>query len=334
MERQRGGRGGGELFVTPRKNKRSRNMEPCYTIDANSPKIGEGTYGTVYKVLDNDGETWLAVKRVTLEDHQGSFEDEVRILRELRHHPNIIQLFAVKGTSLYGEIVLEWMEDHDLSEHIKKRKEQKTPLSDQQICRFFYQILCAIDHVHSKNIMHLDIKPANILVRGSVVKLADFGMACHYERDYYHLGKSHMTTWYRAPEIILGARYRVKDEWWGVKLTPAVDIWGCACVLYEMRSEGDPLFPTTAADCCGIGMLMRMIVHLGTPTDEVWPGITSTPHYNKNWPRIPLRHKRKTRLSPEQELMYSMLVYDPNQRPTAARCLQSPYFENVHEQGF
>lgn len=89
------------------------------------------------------------------------------------------------------------------------------------------QILKGIIYLHSKNVIHRDIKGANILISDKgIVKLADFGLA----RIFYPGNKTYqytnrvVTLWYRAPELLLGAR----------NYSETVDVWSLGCVFAEM----------------------------------------------------------------------------------------------------
>uniref|UniRef100_A0A1B0D110 Uncharacterized protein n=1 Tax=Phlebotomus papatasi TaxID=29031 RepID=A0A1B0D110_PHLPP len=98
--------------------------------------------------------------------------------------------------------------------------------------KYIYQVLRALDFIHSNDVIHRDIKPENVLVsRLGIVKLCDFGFARTYTEnetftDYV------ATRWYRSPELLVG------DPRYGKE----VDIWATGCLYAEMMT-GEPLFP-------------------------------------------------------------------------------------------
>jgi len=153
-----------------------------------------------------------------------------------------------------------------------------------------YQILKGLSFCHSHRILHRDLKLANLLIdRKGILKLADFGLARAFGvpiRAYTH---EVVTLWYRAPEILLGQQ----------RYSTPVDMWSVGCIFAELVTKR-PLFPGD----CEIDELFRIFRFpplpwdgalcygdstsfsasgwhrtLGTPCDEVWPGVTSLPDY-------------------------------------------------------
>jgi len=96
-----------------------------------------------------------------------------------------------------------------------------------------YQIVKSVAFLHSKRILHRDLKPQNILVdsQGNI-KTADFGLARQYTIPIKKYTHEVVTVWYRAPEILLGA----------TEYTTSVDTWSLGCILAELFAN-EPLFP-------------------------------------------------------------------------------------------
>ena len=97
-----------------------------------------------------------------------------------------------------------------------------------------FQILRALQHLHSAGTMHRDVKPENILIsKHKVVKLCDFGFARQtHSCDSFQYTDYVSTRWYRAPELLVGdAQY-----------SQSVDVWAVGCIFAELTT-GLPLFP-------------------------------------------------------------------------------------------
>lgn len=143
--------------------------------------------------------------------------------------------------------------------------------------------------MHGEGIMHRDLKPDNILIRkDKVLKVCDFGLARTFSLPISSLTHEVMTLWYRAPEILLDQE----------KYSPEVDIWSAGHVIITML-KGDALFKGDTE----IDMLFSIFYALGTPTEEMWPGVTKLPFYNKEFPKWPPRSikKKMPLLDPDAE---------------------------------
>lgn len=192
-------------------------------------RIGEGTYGYVYRAVDKDSGEQVALKRVILHNEkQDGFP--LTSLREIKtlircRHENIVELRDVvvgqKRDSVF--LVFEYCE-HDLSVLLKMTQ---TPFKESEIKRLTMQLLAALEFVHKNWIIHRDIKLSNLLYNSrGVLKLADFGLArtVSYPASGNNLTPTVVTLWYRAPELLLGA----SDYSFGV------DMWSVGCILGEL----------------------------------------------------------------------------------------------------
>src|SRR5271167_988615 len=118
---------------------------------------------------------------------------------------------------------------------------------------------------HSHRILHRDLKPQNLLIdKEGNLKLADFGLARAFGVPVRTFTHEVVTLWYRAPEILLG----------GKQYSTPVDIWSIACIFVEMMTH-TPLFPGDSE----IDQLFKIFRQLGTPTDDVWNGVTTLADY-------------------------------------------------------
>ena len=166
--------------------------------------------------------------RLMKEDNKKQIYNEASIMKKL-FHPNVISFKDVfKDVKLdYFYIVMEYANDGDLSKKIKAQK-QKTfgekYFSEEKILQYFYQICRGLQYIHSKNIIHRDIKSQNIfLMKNGKIKIGDFGIAKALTNSKNNASTVIGTPYYFSPEIINGEPYNYKT-----------DIWSLGVVLYEM----------------------------------------------------------------------------------------------------
>uniref|UniRef100_A0A8C8CQG6 Serine/threonine-protein kinase ULK3 n=1 Tax=Oncorhynchus tshawytscha TaxID=74940 RepID=A0A8C8CQG6_ONCTS len=184
-------------------------------------RLGSGTYATVYKAYrKGDNREVVAVKVVGKKTlNKVSMENlltEIEILKTVRH-PHIVQLKDFQWDSENIYLILEWCSGGDLSRFIHSRR-----LLPERVARLFLQqIACALQFLHNHNISHLDLKPQNILLSGSVLKLADFGFAS-YMSPWDERSALRGSPLYMAPEMVCRRQYDSR-----------VDLWSVGVILYE-----------------------------------------------------------------------------------------------------
>ena len=140
--------------------------------------LGKGSYGTVFMVRRHADKLIYAMKKICIEKlstkRRKDALNEVRVLASLKHE-NIIryhEAFIVR-TSLY--VVME-LARGDLNQHIRAAKRRKQQFQGSTICSFFFQIVLGLNFLHSKKIIHRDIKPQNIFIcDGDCLKIGDLG---------------------------------------------------------------------------------------------------------------------------------------------------------------
>jgi serine/threonine protein kinase len=283
-------------------------------------KIGEGTYGTVFKCEDNTTGQMVALKRIRLEPEDEGVPStavrEISLLREL-NHVNIVKLLDVVHQDRKLFLVFEFC-DQDLKKMMDSRA---TPLVGRKLKCLTYQLIDALHACHSKRIVHRDLKPQNLLVSRdeSVVKVADFGLSRAFQvmlRTYTH---EVVTLWYRAPEILLGEQH----------YRPAVDVWSVGCIMAEMATKA-PLFPGE----CEIHQLFLIFRMLGTPNEDVWPGVTALQDFKLSFPKWQSDDWSQRLPSLDDDgldLIRGLLRYNPTERLTAAQALAHPWFDEVRD---
>ncbi|XP_025935364.1 MAPK/MAK/MRK overlapping kinase [Apteryx rowi] len=280
-------------------------------------KIGEGTFSDVLKMLSIRDGKYYACKH--MKQHFESIEQvnnlrEIQALRRLNPHPNILMLHEVVFDKKAGSLSLicELM-DMNMYELIRGRRK---PLPEKKIINYMYQLCKSLDHIHRNGIFHRDVKPENILIKQSTLKLGDFG-SCRsiYSKQPYTEYIS--TRWYRAPECLL------TDGYYSYKM----DMWSAGCVFYEITSL-QPLFPGSNE----LDQISKIHDVIGTPANKTLNKFKQSRIVSFDFPFKkgtgipPLVHN----LSPKGfSLLYAMIKYDPDERIAAHQALQHPYFQEL-----
>jgi len=324
-------------------------MENFHKIE----KIGEGTYGIVYKATDKITNQVVALKKIRLETESEGVPStairEISLLKELEH-PNVVSLLDVVHADHKLYLVFEYL-DKDLKKHMddseticknadiaidqsgdrSKRSRKAGGLPENLAKSYLRQLLSGIAYCHTHRVLHRDLKPQNLLIdnRGNI-KLADFGLARAFGVPVRNFTHEVVTLWYRPPEILLGEKI----------YSTAVDIWSLGCIFAEMLTK-KPLFPGDSE----IDQLFRIFRLLGTPDETIWPGVTQLQDFNSSFPswEVPKNFadilpdlKASNVLGKEGwHLMSKLLLYDPERRITAREALAHPYFTSpVAEEGY
>ncbi|KAJ4963689.1 hypothetical protein NE237_023628 [Protea cynaroides] len=190
--------------------------------------IGSGSVGTVYEAITNEG-FFFAAKEVSLLDEVQSIhqlEQEIAFLREFEHE-NIVQYI---GTDRHEGKLFIFLELVTQGSVVKVY--QKYHLGDSQVSSYTRQILNGLKYLHDRNVVHRDIKCANILVHTSgSVKLADFGLA---KTKLNEVKSCKGTAFWMAPEVV-----NRKMHGYGL----AADIWSLGCTVLEMLTRQIPYSP-------------------------------------------------------------------------------------------
>ncbi|CAD8050160.1 unnamed protein product [Paramecium primaurelia] len=194
--------------------------------------IGEGAFGKVYRGFnfqaqkkENDKE--CAIKKMELPENMALMSDREKMTLDavrkeicalkLLKHPNIVKLYDVKKLQNVIYMVMELCNEKSLSEFIKENKD----ITEPEIRYKFGEVLNGFKYLRSKQIIHRDVKPENILIRKGVLKIADFGFAKqHNSKTQLHSYLGTRAT--IAPQVILG------------DYTDKCDIWSLGATLYFM----------------------------------------------------------------------------------------------------
>jgi len=283
-------------------------------------KLGEGTYGKVYKAVRHSDNETVALKKIKIvyndEGVPPTAIREISLLKEC-DHPNIIKLHEVYSHTFAIYLVFEYA-DMDLRVYLKSNGR----LGFDSLRSASHQCLKGIEYCHGRRIIHRDLKPQNVLIHVATMrlKLADFGLARAYSvplRAYTH---EVVTLWYRAPEILLGI----------TKYAPPIDIWSLGCIIAEMATAS-ALFPGDSE----IDTIFKIFHCLGTPDESVWPGVSSLRDYKTVFPRwtdtglAEVRRHSHGLGDKGIELLRQCLRYNPVGRPSAVKLMGSAYFDGI-----
>lgn len=285
-------------------------------------KIGEGTYGTVFKAYDTISEMRVAVKKIRqfeYDEYYGISTTSIREIATLKelNHQNVVKLYDVFNEKNRLYLVFEFC-DSDLKQLMDKDPNLN---QDRRLIKYYLnQLITGIAYCHQRGVLHRDLKPENILVDQSrkIIKVADFGLARSFSIPFECLTDEVVTLWYRAPEILLGmSNYG----------TP-IDIWAIGCIFAEMLT-GKPLFPGISE----IDELYKIFYLLGTPNNTVWPDVTELPDFSgffPNWHKNRLKDYMHDVGELEFDLLSRMLILDPSKRISARSALQHPIFSEIY----
>jgi len=196
----------------------------------------------------------------------------------------------------------------DLKKIIEDRMIQ---LSASDYKSYMFMLLSGIEYLHSNWILHRDICPGNLLISSDgILKIGDFGLAKKFGNEDQRLTPEVVTRWYRAPELLMGARYYGK----------AVDLWSVGCVFAEMMLR----MPYFAGDT-EIDQLGKIFWALGTPSEKDWQNMDLLPGYIQFTPSegSPLTSLFRSATDDAIELLKALLTLNPHGRPSATEVLKN-----------
>lgn len=263
--------------------------------------IGQGSFGSVFLALNGMTGGLMAVKQVEMPSDSGSQRDnkkrgmvealkrEIGLLRELQH-PNIVQYLGSSSDDEYLNIFLEYVPGGSVAAMLNQYGPQREPL----IRNFVRQILTGLAYLHGRDIIHRDIKGANVLVdHQGRIKISDFGISKRVEASSLlnsGAGHSHRpslqgSVFWMAPEVVKQTSY-----------TRKADIWSLGCLVVEMFTGNHP-YP----DCTQLQAIFKIGNSKASPT---LPDVAS--------------EEAKTFLQQTFEI-------DHTQRPSADELLLSPF---------
>ncbi|XP_068670121.1 cyclin-dependent kinase 5-like [Montipora capricornis] len=283
-------------------------------------KIGEGTYGTVFKAKHKETHEIVALKRVRLdEDEEGipsSALREICILKELKHK-NIVRLHDVMHSERRLTLVFEYC-DQDLKKYFDSCQGEVDPAV---VKSFMFQLLRGLAFCHSCNVLHRDLKPQNLLInKDGELKLADFGLARAFGIPVRCYSAEVVTLWYRPPDVLMGAKL----------YSTSIDMWSAGCIFAEIANGGRPLFPGSDVD----DQLRRIFKVLGPPNEDSWPNASKLPEYKdfsylQSNGTVSLAVVVPKLSTAGRDLLQKLLVLNPAHRLSAEDAMRHAFFADL-----
>ncbi|EGV62317.1 cyclin-dependent protein kinase [Yamadazyma tenuis] len=363
------------LTLGPYKHRKDLTRESVLSKYEIVGYIAAGTYGKVYKarsklkdkrkpeddnLVEQPVQQLFAIKKFKIDNNSLSKNSHLTIdgqevlnytgisqsaIREMSlckeiTNKNVIKLIDIilENKSIY--MIFEYCE-HDLLQIIHNHSHPELkPIPLKNVKSLIWQILNGVLFLHKNWIFHRDLKPANIMVTNyGTVKIGDLGLARKFNnplQSLYTGDKVVVTIWYRAPELLMGARY----------YTPAIDLWAVGCILAELLSLR-PIFKGEEAKFdinnkksvpFQKNQFLKIIEILGVPNEKDWSNLSNYPEYYSfkqmaesytgntnsnllNWYKLVGGNNKLC-----YKLLESLLLYDPSKRITAENALMHEFF--------
>ena len=314
-------------------NKKTSNMKNKNYNYSEICKIGNGSFGTVYKAICKETNEIVAIKSVFQDIHYKN--RELSILKEV-NNINCIKIkdyfFTTKHSSIsepekYLNVVMDYF-PITLTNLIQNNISQnytKNSLSTLEIKLYSYQMFHALFYLETINVCHRDIKPQNILIdpERKLLKICDFGSAKKLQKGVSNIAYI-CSRYYRAPELIFNAE----------EYTNAIDMWSVCCVICEMVLD-HPLFQGESS----VDQIVEIIKVCGTPSKK------DIKSMNKNYKiyKFPLikcytlheifKDYIKNLGEEFINLIKKILVYNPKKRLKPIEALIDPFFDDIRKNG-
>lgn len=186
--------------------------------------IGRGNYGEVHICYRKNNEKPFVIKQIPIQEEQSkdmqNILNEISLLQSLKH-PNIVPYYESFNSEGKINIVMKFCEGGDLYKKIRNQNNQK--FSEKQIRNWLAKLVLGLHYLHSKKILHRDLKTQNIFLSEDQIFIGDFGISKTLENTRDLANTYIGTPYYMSPELFKYQPYSYKS-----------DIWSLGCILYEM----------------------------------------------------------------------------------------------------
>lgn len=287
--------------------------------------IGNGSFGVVFLARIAETGECIAIKKV-LQDRR--YKNRELEIMQMVKHPNVVEMkhhfFSFSSRKeVFLHLALEYVPD-TVYRYTYSYTKQNDFMQMIYVKLFTYQMLRALNYLHSIDICHRDIKPQNLLIDPvtGVLKICDFGSAKQLIPSKANVAYI-CSRYYRAPELIFGATL----------YTTSIDTWSAGCVMGEMLL-GHPLFPGNSS----LNQLIQIINILGTPTKQEIEAMNTNytdhrlPKVKPNsWDRV-FKHRKTPVPDTGIDLLSRLLRYTPTERIKCIDALAHPFFDELRDQ--
>eukprot|EP01117_Protostelium_nocturnum_P012287 TRINITY_DN4522_c0_g1_i2.p1 TRINITY_DN4522_c0_g1~~TRINITY_DN4522_c0_g1_i2.p1 ORF type:complete len:809 (+),score=261.53 TRINITY_DN4522_c0_g1_i2:417-2843(+) len=242
--------------------------------------LGKGSMGIVYKALDLNNGSTVALKRIPEGKNTDSITKEIDLMKGFSHN-KIVGYLGYVQTSNHLNLILEYVENGSLENLLRKFG----PLSEQLSALYIHQVLEGLIYLHQKGVVHRDIKAGNILLtKTGEIKLTDFGISTSNglelnQKPSTSVAETIGSPFWMAPEII-----QMKE---GADVDVQSDIWSVGCTILELLTGFPPFWD--------LGSLPAMFAMV-----------------ENDHPPLPLGLTRDC-----EEFLMKCFIKEPSQRPNA-----------------